>query len=287
MRRGGLKSAIALAAVGGTLGSLAAAIPGFHSTAPARASRRPGRVHRQAQGIHKIKHVIVIMQENRSFDSYFGTFPGADGIPPDVCVPDPKTGGCQRPYHDWSDRNRGGPHSQSNAIRDLHRGKMNGFVGQAEAAQPCRVPDSPWCRKHGQVDVMGYHDAHEIPNYWAYAREFVLQDHMFEPSASWSLPAHLFMVSEWSALCKSANPSSCTNQDQKPGLPPDFGHLPHAQPPRELALLRLQRHGAGLREQRGRVSERPAIGSHPGNLESAPLLRDGQAGRPTRECDAA
>src|SRR5271157_2089248 len=45
-------------------------------------------------GIHKIKHVIVIMQENRSFDSYFGTFPGADGIPmangkPTVCVPDP------------------------------------------------------------------------------------------------------------------------------------------------------------------------------------------------------
>ena len=32
-------------------------------------------------GIHKIKHVVIIMQENRSFDSYFGTFPGADGIP--------------------------------------------------------------------------------------------------------------------------------------------------------------------------------------------------------------
>src|SRR4051794_5612560 len=32
-------------------------------------------------GIHKIKHVVVVMQENRSFDTYFGTFPGADGIP--------------------------------------------------------------------------------------------------------------------------------------------------------------------------------------------------------------
>ena len=31
--------------------------------------------------IHKIQHVVVIMQENRSFDSYFGTFPGAEGIP--------------------------------------------------------------------------------------------------------------------------------------------------------------------------------------------------------------
>jgi len=44
--------------------------------------------------IHKIKHVIVIMQENRSFDHYFGTFPGADGIPRGVCLPDPHNGGC-------------------------------------------------------------------------------------------------------------------------------------------------------------------------------------------------
>jgi phospholipase C len=44
----------------------------------------------------RIKHVVVVMQENRSFDSYFGTYPGADGIPmrdgrPTVCVPDPNT----------------------------------------------------------------------------------------------------------------------------------------------------------------------------------------------------
>src|SRR4051794_929442 len=56
--------------------------------------------------IHKIQHVIVIMQENRSFDSYFGTYPGADGIPmdssgvPTVCVPNPAKGRCDRPFHD-------------------------------------------------------------------------------------------------------------------------------------------------------------------------------------------
>jgi phospholipase C len=38
-------------------------------------------------GSHKIRHVIVVMQENRSFDSYFGTFPGADGIPMSHGVP--------------------------------------------------------------------------------------------------------------------------------------------------------------------------------------------------------
>src|SRR5437588_3754869 len=83
-------------------------------------------------GIHKIKHVIVIMQENRSFDSYFGTYPGADGIPANVCVPDPANGGCVTPYHDPNDLNGGGPHGAVNAVADVNGGRMDGFVAQAE-----------------------------------------------------------------------------------------------------------------------------------------------------------
>jgi phospholipase C len=68
---------------------------------------------------------------------------------------------------------------------------------------------------------MGYHDAHEIPNYWMYARRFVLQDHMFQPDTSWSLPAHLFMVSEWSARCRrKGDPMSCVNAIENPLAPP-------------------------------------------------------------------
>ncbi len=63
---------------------------------------------------------------------------------------------------------------------------------------------------------MGYHDAREIPNYWRYAEEYVLQDRMFEPVASWSLPAHLFMVSAWSAKCTSSDPLSCRNELANP-----------------------------------------------------------------------
>src|SRR5262249_44990941 len=78
-------------------------------------------------GIHRIKHVVVIMQENRSFDSYFGTFPGAEGLPmrdgaPTVCVPEPKTGTCILPYIDHADVNGGGPHGQSSAIADIDGG---------------------------------------------------------------------------------------------------------------------------------------------------------------------
>jgi phospholipase C len=178
----------------------------------------------------KIKHVIVIMQENRSFDTYFGTYPGADGIPmqggvPTACVPVP-AGGCARPFVDHADVNGGGPHAAASAVADIDGGKMDGFVGQLKGARRCRTPDDPACAASGAPDVMGYHTGSDLPNYWAYARNFVLQDRMFEPNASWSLPEHLFMVSEWSAHCtQHGNPGSCTNALQSPGSP-DGGYMP-------------------------------------------------------------
>ena len=213
-----------------TLGLLGTALGPGHAEAKRKPKTPPPR------GIHKIEHVIVIMQENRSFDSYFGTFPGADGIPPDVCVPDPAHGGCQRPFHDPNDLNAGGPHGQVNAAADIDDGRMDGFVGQAERGRRrgCRQhPNDPACSQQFlNPDVMGYHDAREIPNYWAYAKHFVLQDHMFEPNASWSLPAHLFMVSEWSARCTIKNdPMSCTNALQNPSPVPDQQGNPEHIPP--------------------------------------------------------
>jgi phospholipase C len=176
-------------------------------------------------GIHKIRHVVIIMQENRSFDTYFGTFPGADGIPPGVCVPDSLHGGCVKPFHDGADLNYGGPHGQGNATADIDGGKMDGFVNQAEKGQGCSTtnPNCSPCTTSTTskcVDVMGYHDAREIPNYWRYAQDYVLQDHMFEPNASWSLPEHLYQVSEWSAYCTSpTQPFSCKNALQNPNSP--------------------------------------------------------------------
>jgi phospholipase C len=200
--------------------------------------------------IHLIKHVIVIMQENRSFDSYFGTYPGADGIPADVCVPDPEHGGCVKPYHDTHDRALGGPHGQANARRDIAGGAMNGFIREADGGRllDCKDPHDPNCTIPGAgTDVMGWHDWREIPNYWDYARNFVLQDHMFEPTSSWSLPAHLFMVSEWSAHCTVPGDAfSCKNALQAPGSPPDFkGNKTHSIPDyawTDLTYLMYQHH---------------------------------------------
>ena len=201
--------------------------------------------------IHKIKHVVIIMQENRSFDNYFGTYPGADGIPglagnPGTlpCAPYPKdfartlrrrhhhrkisapAGGCVKPFHDRYDENHGGPHGNKNAVKDENNGAMDGFVVEAKKAiKNCAATLNPSCggATTGTPDVMGYHTGADIPNYWAYAHDFVLQDHMFESINSWSLPSHLYMVSEWSAHCTSGDPMSCKSAIEKPGLPPHFG----------------------------------------------------------------
>ena len=186
----------------------------------------------QGVGIHKIRHVVIIMQENRSFDTYFGTYPGADGIPglagnPGTvpCAPDPLRGGCVRPFHDREDRSLGGPHSAASSAADINGGKMDGFVSQQEHGMAgCAQTFNPACGNGGGTpDVMGYHTGADIPNYWAYAHDFVLQDHMFESVASWSLPAHLYMVSEWSAYCSIQNdPASCRSAIENPQNPPDF-----------------------------------------------------------------
>ena len=189
-------------------------------------SRAVPIVSHPAHGLRRIRHIVVLMQENRSFDHYFGTFPGADGLPmrdgrATVCVPDPKFGGCDRPYHDHAVVNGGGPHGAHAFTRAVDGGRMDGFVKAAESVRHrCKNPNDPACELRANPDVMSYHDAREIPNYWAYAQHFVLQDHMFESVASWSLPAHLSMVSDWSARCSKPNvPASCTGNLPGPADP--------------------------------------------------------------------
>jgi phospholipase C len=193
-------------------------------------------------GFDNIQHVVFVIQENRSFDHYFGTFPGADGIPmrggkPTVCIPDPVLGHCDRPYHDATPKQQGGPHAQKHSIADVDDGRMDGFVrtlvnGPNDCADTRRPVD---CRNGtdlgpaGQPDVMGWHDAREIPNYWRYARRFVLQDHLFAPADSWTLPSHLYLVSAWAARCRNAHdPMSCTSDLQQSGV---LDHQRHGEHP--------------------------------------------------------
>ncbi len=219
-----------LLALAGTLALVAASCTGAPKTRatsppiPTPSPFRSATPYAVPPGIHKIKHVIIVMQENRSFDNYFGTFPGADGIPfhhgvPTVCVPNPQAHTCVRPFFDPHLVDSGGPHTPRAAYVDMNGGKMNGFIHSAQTGRTgCIVALDPTCRVGNPVGVMGYHDARQIPNYWTWAHDFVLTDHMFASSIGWSLPDHLYMVSAWSARCRVAtDPMTCVSNNMHPG----------------------------------------------------------------------
>ncbi len=228
---------------------ISCALAAIEPSARAQSGAAPARASTAASGIHKIKHVVIIMQENRSFDSYFGTYPGADGIPglagnkgPQPCMPDPHEK-CVHPFHDRQDHNWGGPHHAPAAYADIDHGKMDGFIKQQEVLHPgckCQTKSTP------PDDVMGYHTGKELPNYWKYANHFVLQDHMFQPDLSWSLPAHLYMVSLWSARCTTDNPMSCKNSNNNPDEPPPWGKKPPVYAWTDLTYL-LDKHHVSWR----------------------------------------
>ena len=103
------------------------------STPPVSASTTHRDDVDPSAGIMNLDHLIFIVQENRSFDHYFGTFPGADGLPRanghvSVCIPDPAAGRCRRPYHDTDVYDEGGPHNVAASKMTVSGGTMHGSI---------------------------------------------------------------------------------------------------------------------------------------------------------------
>jgi phospholipase C len=151
------------AAVSATVLSLALA------AAPAAASPSPSPPA-QHQAVTPVKHFIFLMQGGRSFDNYFGTYPGADGLSAGTCQPR-DTGkpadGCVKPFL------LSGSHLPSlganNTIiaNQYNGGKMDGFV----AAYQRQGRDG--------ATEMGHYDDRTLAFYWKVARDYVLFDHFF------------------------------------------------------------------------------------------------------------
>jgi len=179
-----------------------------------------------AGGTSKIQHIIFIVQENHSFDNYFGTYPGANGFPPGLAIPldigNPNLGYAS-PFHldvkepiyivgdelppgisdpsqlnqtmlaDPDEAGSGSispfPFNNESIIGDLSHswrvahidydnGKMDGFVTAEKSSL-----------------TMGYYDRTDIPYYWDYANQFVLDDNFFSSLMGPSFPNHLYIVS--------------------------------------------------------------------------------------------
>jgi phospholipase C len=126
----------------------------------------------------RIDHIIFLIQENHSFDNYFGTYPHAAGFPRGWRVPaHPGGPPAVAPFHFTFALPHDLGHTWEIAHAAMNGGNMDGFI-QAERS----------------VDTVGYYDRSDLPNYWSYADHFALCDRFFSSLAGPSLPNHLYTV---------------------------------------------------------------------------------------------
>jgi phospholipase C len=223
---------------------LALAVTGWLASAPPASGEPPPAT--------PIRHFVVLMQENHSFDNYFGTYPGADGIPPGTCMPirparDPRP--CVRPFRLGDRAGPDLPHDGSTHRAQARGGHMDGFI--SGVSQGRQLPESA---------VMGHYDGRDLPFYWNVAGEYVLFDRWFASSRGGSVPNRLAWVAgspraretifdrlerrgiSWKFYVEDYDPTQTRRAGAPPATGPQAVRVPLLNMPRFVNRPRLFRH---------------------------------------------
>jgi phospholipase C len=163
----------------------------------------------QPADISAIKHFVFIVKENRTFDNYFGTFPGAEGatsgqISTGEIIPLSRT-------PDATPRDVG--HGWLQSLLSSNYNRMDKFdLIELNKTQACTLNGDYLC--YSQLLEQ------DIPNYWSYARNFVLADHAFSSIQSDSFPNHLYTVAATSGgvIANPAYANSIWGCDTPPNI---------------------------------------------------------------------
>lgn len=196
------------------LGLLLLVVGAGSYTATRVAVARPHSAAAPARGLQSIKHLVFLIKENRSFDNLFGRFPGADGatsgltkggqritLGPGLMVTDPDIG-----------------HDYYAAVTAVDKGKMDNFDALIGALL------------NGQHRSYTSFTGDQIPNYYAYAKHFVLHDRFFSTVTSSSYSNHLHTIGDDSSFSVGTplNPAipviTGWGCDSVPGSTVDFIH---------------------------------------------------------------
>ena len=175
-------------------GSIAAACTGDSTPAPS-ATPTATEIADQHETRWPIKHVVFIIKENRSFDHFFGKFPGADGVTKGkmkvffqeiadeygVEVGDVVTRRLEPPPGQRYPSDL--PHDYVQWELDYNDGKMDGFGVNLNAVEYAYTQMRP----------------KDIPNYWSWAEDYVLYDNFFASAVGPSFPNHLMTIAASSA----------------------------------------------------------------------------------------
>jgi phospholipase C len=194
----------------------------------------------------KIQHIIFIVQENHSFDNYFGTYPGANGFPPGLAVPlnpGQKDSGSVAPYHldvaqpiwivgdelppgvsdpdDLGTLSDTGSQSPFPFYNESIVGDLNHSWEVAHAAYDNGKMDG-FIAAEKRTLTMGYYDRNDIPYYWDYADHFALDDNFFSSLMGPSFPNHLYIASGTNGPVTNINPYFILQGGVVNNPPPNF-----------------------------------------------------------------
>jgi phospholipase C len=225
--------AFAQAAPGITAPMPKAAVPYLVKTEPRLTPARMTSLIR-----HHIKYVFVLYQENRSFDSYFGTFPGADGIYSRQKL---NTPGFSQPIigilgkTEMIEPFRIGPKQNAADTDDIDHShpvmfaKMHIKNGHAEMNRFAMMEEKKYWKSGARPSLkakqmgelaMAHEDCDTIPILWRYADRFVLMDHMFQDMIGPSTPGNLSIFAAQTGLTQWAlHPNEAWKSSSQSGEP--------------------------------------------------------------------
>ncbi len=182
----------------GVAGLLGGAVPDALGAAAG-----PARARRCAGSLKDIEHIVILMQENRSFDQYFGTFPGVRGF------------GDRRNRQAFFQPGYHGPGARNGHLVPFH---VDGRTAAAQCLGNLDAPTHNWVPQHqswngGRNDrfygvhslasndktlapnVMAYFKQQDIPYYWALARAYTVCDMYFSSVIGPTEPNRLYSIS--------------------------------------------------------------------------------------------
>ena len=184
-----------------------------------------------------VHHVFLIYQENRSFDSYFGSYPGTDNL----ATAEARAHGFRQwdaigkmwitPFLLKSPDTLDADHSRDALLAKADHGRMDDFVGYEETNLVNTSDASPQYARQLGILTMAHEDCHTIPFLWMYAHRFSLYDHIFQAMYGPSTPGNIDLIAGQTGQTQAARhpsqreKSNFTNgepvvNDDEPDFPP-------------------------------------------------------------------
>jgi phospholipase C len=177
-----------------TLGSHTVAVQAQDTTGTLFKQRFNITVTAPANGLANLKHIIFFLQENRSFDSYFGMLGpykaseglanNVDGLNLNTTLPNTQ-GQPVHPFHYQTVCTENLSPAWNESHADVDGGLMDGFMRTSTSVSSTIDPTG--------TRAMGYYDQSDLPYYYEAAARFATSDRFFSPALTNTVPNRLYM----------------------------------------------------------------------------------------------